>query len=185
MFGYGEQAGKTGAIASTLTAFAPGLVLFTVHYLMLRGFYADEDTRTPFFVQVVLASTNVAAGVALTRGVEPGEISTRLALAYALAYTVGAAASSTLLSRRVGVLFDRELGRYAVRLTAACVVAAAAMLCTRLALTSLGLDGSRPGSAVVVLVVAGPLGAAAYLLSARLLQLREVTSIVGAVLRRR
>ena len=185
MFGYGEQAGRTGAIASTLAAFAPGLVLFTIHYLMLRGFYADEDTRTPFFVQVVLASTNVAAGVALTRGAEPSEISTRLALAYALAYTVGAVASTTLLSRRVGSLFGRGLGGYSIRLAGACVAAAAAMLAARAVLSTLGLDGARPLSAVVVLVVAGGLGAAAYLLSARVLRLREVTSILGAVLRRR
>jgi putative peptidoglycan lipid II flippase len=46
LFGYGESGG-IDVIGSTISAFAPGLVLFTVHYLLLRGFYADEDTRTP------------------------------------------------------------------------------------------------------------------------------------------
>jgi putative peptidoglycan lipid II flippase len=185
MFGYGEQAGETGAIADTLSAFAPGLVLFTVHYLMLRGFYATEDTRTPFFVQVGLASVNVGAGIALTRGVEPSEVSTRLALAYAIAYAVGAAASSTLLSRRVGPLFGRAFASYAARLAAACAVAAAVMLSARLALAAVGVDGERPASAVAVLALAGSLGAGAYVLAARLANLQEVTAITGALLRRR
>jgi putative peptidoglycan lipid II flippase len=185
MFGYGEQAGETEAIADTVAAFAPGLVLFTVHYLMLRGFYAIEDTRTPFIVQVVLAAVNVAAGIALTRGAEPSEIATRLALAYAVAYAVGAAASSTLLSRRVGALFGRDIASYAARLAFACATAAGVMLLARLALAAAGVDGERPGSALVVLAVAGALGAGSYLGAARLLHVQEVTAISTAVLRRR
>lgn len=185
MYSYGEQAGETGQIAATVAAFAPGLVLFTVHYLMLRGFYATEDTRTPFFIQVGLAGVNVAAGIALTRGAEPDQVSIRLALAYGLAYAVGAAASATLLSRRVGTLFGRDVAAYAIRLAAACGVSAGVMLLARLALATAGVDGERPASALVVLAVAGSLGAGSYLGVARLLHVQEVTAISGAVLRRR
>ena len=185
MFGYGEQAGQTGTIATTLAAFTPGLVLFTIHYLMLRGFYADEDTRTPFLVQVGLAATNVLAGLALTRGADPSEVSTRLALAYAVAYAVGSAASSTLLSRRVGSLFDRALLAYAARLAGASLLAAGVMLLSQFAMKSFGLDSENAGSAVLVLAVAGVLGAASYVLTARVLRLTEVAAIAGGVLRRR
>ncbi len=41
-------------------------MLFTTHYLMLRGFYALERTRTVFWVQCVIAATNIALAVALT-----------------------------------------------------------------------------------------------------------------------
>ena len=55
LFSYGALDGGTAPIGWTLAAFAPGLVLFTVHYLVLRGFYAQEDTRTPFLVQLVVS----------------------------------------------------------------------------------------------------------------------------------
>jgi len=185
MFGYGEQAGDTGPIAATLAAFAPGLVLFSVHYLMLRGFYADEDTRTPFLVQVALTSTNIAVGIALTRGVDPREVSTRLALAYAAAYAIGSVASTTLLSRRIGSLLDRGLLGYGARLAGASSVAAAVMLAAQAALGALGLGARDAAHALPVLLVAGLLGAASYLAAARLMGLTEVTSLTGAVLRRR
>ena len=50
--------------AVSLALFAPGLVLFTTHYLMLRGFYALERTRTVFWVQCVIAATNIVLAVA-------------------------------------------------------------------------------------------------------------------------
>ena len=45
-------------------ALAIGLVPFTVQYVCLRSFYALEDTRTTFFLQCLIAATNVVLGVA-------------------------------------------------------------------------------------------------------------------------
>ena len=50
--------------APTLALFGAGLVFFTVHYLMLRGFYALEHNRTVFFIQCAVAATNIVAGAA-------------------------------------------------------------------------------------------------------------------------
>ena len=44
-------------------ALAIGLVPFTVQYVCLRAFYALEDTRTTFFLQIVIAAANVVFGV--------------------------------------------------------------------------------------------------------------------------
>ncbi|MCW2747620.1 MAG: mviN, partial [Nocardioidaceae bacterium] len=62
----------SNAIGHTIMAFAPAMVFFTVHYLMLRGFYASEDTRTPFFIQVVLSVVNIGLAVALSSFVDTG-----------------------------------------------------------------------------------------------------------------
>ena len=48
LFGWGST--DPDLFAPTLAAFAPALVPFTIHYLMLRGFYALEATRLAFFV---------------------------------------------------------------------------------------------------------------------------------------
>ena len=71
IFGYGAGRPSVPAFAVALALFAPGLVFFTTHYLMLRGFYALERTRTVFWVQCVIAATNIVLAVALTRAVPP------------------------------------------------------------------------------------------------------------------
>ena len=58
---YGSAKGRTGLMSLTLMALAVGLVPFTIQYLQLRTFYAFEDTRTPFFIQCVIAAVNITA----------------------------------------------------------------------------------------------------------------------------
>jgi len=59
IFGYGAAEQNVQDFATALALFAPGLVFFTTHYLMLRGFYSIERTRTVFWVQCVIAATNI------------------------------------------------------------------------------------------------------------------------------
>ena len=56
-------AGDPAAFAPTLAVFGPALVFFTVHYMMLRGFYALEQTRLVFFIQCAISATNIAVAV--------------------------------------------------------------------------------------------------------------------------
>jgi putative peptidoglycan lipid II flippase len=181
LFSHGALVGGTEVIGRTMAAFAPGLVLFTVHYCMLRGFYADENTRTPFYVQLALSATNIVAALALTATAPPSWIAALLALAYGLAYLVGVVASATALSRRVGPIFDSVMGGFAVRLGLAVGISAAAMLTAVWALDEVGISGDRAASALVVGGIAGAIGGVIYLAAARLAGLREVRSLLGAL----
>jgi putative peptidoglycan lipid II flippase len=172
---------STQVIGWTVAAFAPAMVAFTIHYLVLRGFYADEDTRTPFFVQVLIAAVNIGAAVALTHVVDPARVAQALALSFGIAYAVGATTSATLLSRRLGGLVDAETRRFVVRLALSLVLAAAAMLGTTAGLDALGNDRDEPVGALVVLVVAGLVGAAAYLLGTRLTRMRELRYLLSSL----
>ena len=51
IWAYGSAEADFSNFAPTLALFGVGLVLFTAHYLMLRGFYALEQTRRVFFIQ--------------------------------------------------------------------------------------------------------------------------------------
>ncbi|MBA2456133.1 MAG: murein biosynthesis integral membrane protein MurJ [Nocardioidaceae bacterium] len=184
LFSHGALRGGTGVIGATIVAFAPGLVFFTVHYLLLRGFYADEDTRTPFLIQTVLCATNIGGAVLFTWSAPPARVAMLLALAYAAAYLVGALLSSAMLSRRVGTLFDASLGRFLGRVGVAAGVAAAGMLAVSRGLQSADVSVDSAGSAAVVLSVAGCVGAVSYLLAGRLLRIGEVGALL-ALLRRR
>ena len=181
---YGGIRGNADVIGLTVAAFAPAMVVFTVHYLMLRGFYANEDTRTPFFVQLVIATVNVVAAITFTQAVEPSRVAAMLALAYGLAYLVGAVLSTSLLSRSIGAVIDRETIVFAARLVVACGLAAAAMLGAVAGLDRLGLGTDSSGEALGVLAVAGLLGAAVYVGSARLIGLDQLSYVVKSVLRR-
>lgn len=184
LFGYGAVTGDTQVIGDTIAAFAPGLVFFTVHYLLLRGFYAGEDTRTPFFVQLGLSLTNIAAAILFTVGAPPGRIAMLLALAYGTSYLVGMLASGHMLSRRLGGLVDADLVRFGTRLVASAAVSAVVMLTVSRLLPVLGLSGDRPLSAAASFALAGGAGALGYLLAARVTGLREV-AMLGAAVRRR
>ncbi len=73
IWGYGSAAADFGNFAPTLALFGIGLVLFTAHYLVLRGFYALEQTRRVFFdpVRHRADQHRRGAGPAHPRG-EPG-----------------------------------------------------------------------------------------------------------------
>ena len=65
IFGFGRGAADWQFTGWALMALGVGLVPFTLQYVCLRAFYALENTRTPFFLQVVIAAANVVLGAGL------------------------------------------------------------------------------------------------------------------------
>ena len=94
-----------------LQAFGLGLIPFSAQYLLLRGFYAFEDTRTPFFMAAWIAGVNIALATACHLLLPARWAVVGMAGAYTLSYVAGLALTAILLRRRLG----------AVSTTAACV----------------------------------------------------------------
>jgi len=158
-----------------LQLFALGLVPFSAYLYALRGFYALEDTRTPFFVNVFENGVNIVLALLLTPrlGVQG------LALAYSVAYLAAAVVALVLLHRRVGSLTGPRTWATAVRATVGSLVLAV------VAAPLAGLfDPDSGSSAFAAVVVAGAAGLAVYLVVLHLLRVREVRDL-AAVLRRR
>lgn len=187
VFGYGAAAPAVGSYAASFALWAPVLVLFTVHYLMLRGFYALEQTRTVFLLQCVIATVNIAGAVLLTRSIDPVDLAPRLVLAYGLAYLVGAAASWTVLRRvtgtdAAGLAVGRMLA-YVVRLAVSLAPGTALAWLVVRSLDDLVGDTGRLGDVAVVLAAAAAL-LVTYLPLARLLRVEELSEMLDLVLRR-
>jgi putative peptidoglycan lipid II flippase len=180
-FSWGAASSDRGQMGVTLVAFAPALLLFTVHYVMLRGFYATEDTRTPFFIQCVVAATNIGAAVLLTDPEADPEVAPRLAVAYGIAYLAGATTSMILLRRRLGGLPLGELARFGVRIILASAPAAGVAWLVVWALTEAGVSPDAKVGALLILAAAGVMAVATLVLTARLLRLQEVASIMSTV----
>ena len=184
VFGWGAATGDTAPLGLTLAAFAPGLVLYTVHYSVLRGFYAIEDTRTPFVIQCVIAAVNIGLAVLLTSVATAYNYPAMLALAYAGSYLVGAVVSFVVLAARLGGLTVFDVSRLLVRVSVAAFPAAGAAWLVVTALARLGLELTSKLDAVGALAVAGVVGVAVFTMLAALLHIEEVTQIRRALLGR-
>jgi putative peptidoglycan lipid II flippase len=179
-FGWAGGEDTAASFAPTLALFGPALAFFTVHYFMLRGFYAMEMTRLVFFIQLAVSGTNVLVATLLVPSRPPEETAPMLVVAYLSSYAVGAVVSFVLLRRTVGGLETPQLLRFLARMSIVLAAAVAAAWSVELALAGLG---ERPGP--LVGLVRGGASALAGLLvvlgGARLLRVREVTTLVDIV----
>lgn len=105
LYGHGASDLAAGsAIGVVLMMFAIGLPAYSVYYVILRGFYALEDTKTPFYLALVLNSINILAAVVLFNNVQTSRAVPGLALGYSIAYLVATVVSWRILSSRLGSL---------------------------------------------------------------------------------
>ncbi|WP_030768514.1 murein biosynthesis integral membrane protein MurJ [Streptomyces sp. NRRL F-2664] len=183
VFGYG----RTGAadieiMAGMLTAFAPGLVAFSAQYVLSRGFYALSDTRTPFFLNLVIVTVNAGLSAAAYLLLPPRWAVTGMAAASSAAFLAGAAVTGYALSRRLGPRTGSRGARRAtaarthLRLLAACLPAAAAAHAAARAAERFGdFAAVGAGTAALALVV---------VLLARPLRLAEITALLDSLRRK-
>ena len=184
IWGYGAAQAAYENYAPSLALFAPGVLFFTVHYLMLRGFYALERTRLVFFVQCGIATVNVSLALLLVTRTDAHFTSPALVLSYTGAYAVGSVASYLLLRRTLGGLQTPRLVRFLVRTgLAAGLAALAAYAVVRGLHDALGETDGK-GAALLVVGLAAVTDVLVFGLLARLLRIEEVTELITAVTRR-
>ena len=181
----GGGAGAAGAasgdlVASILTAFAVGLLPFSAFQLLLRAFYAVQDTRTPALVNLVALAVNVGANLLLAVGLGLGVRG--LAFGHAASYLVGSVLLYVMLRRRIGSLPKGSLGPGLARAAAAAVVTAAAAWGVQTVLA----DAFGPGLIGETAALAGAIvaGLAVFVGAAMLLDVDEVRAALGAIGRR-
>ena len=95
------------------------MVFFTVHYLVLRGFYALERTRTVFFIQCAVAATNIVVAIVLVARTDAKHTAPALVLAYTASYAVGSVAVLPRAAPGARRAAHPELVRFLVRLAIA------------------------------------------------------------------
>jgi putative peptidoglycan lipid II flippase len=182
LFGFGAGADDASFVGTALMAFAVGLVPFTIQYVCLRAFYALEDTRTTFFLQVVIAGANVALALLTVLLLDrPALVATGLAAAYSVAYLIGVQVSFRRLRRQLPDLSGEVLVRHCVRLLLAVAPAAAAAWLICWAITA---RWTSQLALALALALAGVVAVGLFLVAARLLRITEVTQIIGVLLRR-
>jgi len=171
---------STRGIAMVMMAMMFGLVPFGAFYLLQRVFYAFEDARTPFRMQIVVTvvatMTNLASLLLPLRWIAVG-----VGAGQALSNLAGMVVGLVLVGRRLDGLSLSAVIRTYVRLGVASLVAAGAAYLVQLALGQV-VEGRL--YSLVALVAGGVVFAGTYLVVARRLRVREIDDLVGPVLER-
>ncbi|MFM1986614.1 MAG: hypothetical protein RIS18_831 [Actinomycetota bacterium] len=71
-----------------LSIFVIALVPFSMFYLLLRGFYALEDTKTPFYINIVLNIINLSVAVYMFNYLPENQKVTGLVVGYVSSYVL-------------------------------------------------------------------------------------------------
>jgi len=188
LFGYGaatpQQAGIMGAIVSV---FMIGLLPFTLFYVMLRGYYALEDTKTPFWITVGFNVALLAIAVPLFNASRAGGFQVgSLALSYGIAYWIAFVVSWFILGKRLGGLDTKRTVVTLIKLIAAGLISLGAMFATYAFVFDRGTkiyERSKLGVLEEVVLIS-VLGLAVYLVCAWILRVHEVGQ-AAALIRRK
>ncbi|MFC0601715.1 murein biosynthesis integral membrane protein MurJ [Streptomyces palmae] len=172
--------GTAKAFGYILMAFGLGLIPFSAQYVILRGFYAYEDTRTPFYNTVIVAVVN-AAGSGLSYMLLPARWAVAgMAASYGLAYAVGVGVAWKRLRVRLGGDLDgRRVARTYTRLAGACIPATA--LGGGAAYVITGSLGSGMVGSLAALVGGGVVLLGVFFVAAKRMRIEELTAMVGMV----
>ncbi|MET9412216.1 murein biosynthesis integral membrane protein MurJ [Streptomyces sp. NPDC002935] len=179
LFAHGAtDASDTVPLGHMLQAFGLGLIPFSAQYLLLRGFYAFEDTRTPFRMALWISGINIALAVVCHLLLSPRWAVTGMAAAYALSYAIGLLMTGLRLRKRTeGLLDGRRICRTYTKLTAAATGAGAAgWLIARFCSHNLASVSWTPAAS---LAAGGIAMALLFVLFARLLRIGELRSLPG------
>ncbi|MFH8608572.1 murein biosynthesis integral membrane protein MurJ [Streptomyces sp. NPDC018029] len=163
-----------------LMAFGLGLIPYSVQYVVLRAFYAYEDTRTPFYNTVIVAAVNAAASAACYFVLPTRWAVTGMAAVYGLAYAIGVGVAWRRLRKRLGGDLDgshvlRTYARLGIAsLPAALLGGGAAYAVTQ------GLGQGVVGS-LAALIAGGVVLLGVYFIAAKRMRIEELNSMVGMV----
>ncbi|MFF3765970.1 murein biosynthesis integral membrane protein MurJ [Streptomyces sp. NPDC001922] len=174
--------GESGArsIGYVLMAFGLGLIPYSVQYVVLRGFYAYEDTRTPFYNTLIVAAVNAAAS-GLSFVLLPARWAVvGMAASYGLAYVVGVGVAWRRLRTRLGGDLD---GAHVVRTYARLIGASipAALLGGAVAFGVLELLDNGVLGSLAALVGGGIVLIGVFYGAAKRMRVEELTAMVGMV----
>ncbi|MBV8952118.1 MAG: murein biosynthesis integral membrane protein MurJ [Actinobacteria bacterium] len=162
--------------AAALAMFGLGLFCFSAYLFALRGFYALQDTRTPFVLNCFENGVNIVVALALY----PVLHVTGLALSWSVAYALASVAAVVALRRRLGRLDGSRMTRSIARVTLASGVLGVVAW-----LVATGIGYGSGARALLALAAAGVAGAGAYVAVLVGLHADEVTELRNALRRSR
>lgn len=182
LFGYGAATtAQAELLGLVISIFMLGLVPFTLFYVLLRGYYALEDTRTPFILTVIFSAILLILLVPASGAISGGADQIAfIALCYSASYWVALIVSWVVLARRLGGMRSGRTVFVIARMGVAGIIATLSMFAasgiTRNFLygPNSALDYSNKLLVLVQIVIASIVGVLVYLLASWALRVEEI-----------
>ncbi len=179
-FGNGRE--QTQIIGWVATVMSVALVAYSAQYLAQRVFYAFEDARTPFAVQVVATLVWVVGLVVVRASLDGRAIVVGAGAALAVSLVVGATLALVLVRGRLGGMDGGRVLRTHVRLAVGAVLAAVAGWSVRVAVYAWLGDGRQ--AALAALLAAATVMVGIYVAVLKVLQVRELDDLLSPLVGR-
>lgn len=184
LYGYGASSTAQGAaLGAVASMFAVGLPAFSLFYVLLRSYYAQENTKTPFIINLGFNALHIAIGFTLFSLLPEGLQVSGLALGYSASYVITCALTWHRVGKRVPEIRRNGHLRLIVRVTFASLVSALlAYTLVRLTITDqMGMSALRLGLAIGVFAGSFSL---LYLGLAKVMRISEVSAVLALVRRK-
>ena len=104
----GSNSADASQIGMILSGFALGLIPFCSSYLMLRGFYAFEDTKTPAAITLLMNIVTILCATISYFVLPIRFITVGIAVSFGIGYLSSSLLARFLLSKRIGRLNIRK-----------------------------------------------------------------------------
>lgn len=184
LYGYGASTAAQGAALGTVASmFALGLPAFSLFYVLLRSYYAQENTKTPFMINLGFNLLHIAIGFALFSVLPDGLQVAGLALGYSISYVITCAITWQRIGKRVPEINNNGHLRLLVRVVVASTVAAiVSYALVRLLITNQS-DPTALRLGLAISIFAGSF-ALIYLGLAKVFRISEVSAVLALVRRK-
>ena len=184
LYGYGASSTAQGAaLGGVASMFALGLPAFSLFYVLLRSYYAQENTKTPFMINLGFNALHILIGFSLFTFLPEGWKVAGLALGYSISYVITCALTWQRVGKRVPEIRNNGHLRLLVRVVTASIVSAiASYALVRLTITNQSeLSALRIGLAIGIFATSFSL---IYLGLAKALRIAEVSAVLALVRRK-
>jgi putative peptidoglycan lipid II flippase len=172
---------QTQAVAGVMMAMLLGIVPFGWVYLIQRVYYAHEDAKTPFYLQLVVTGVATVINV-VAAFVSPDRTAVVVGIGQTVSNLAAAVLGFGLLRRLLGPLHLRSATRMYVRMALASLVAGV------LAWTVTWALATKPNDSLAArawsLGLAMAVFSVSVLMLGHALRVREVAELLGPILRR-
>lgn len=173
-------------LAQTLTILALSTPFMSANFMMSRVFYANEDARTPFYIQLLLAIVYVAGAFAI-QFLPVTQIIYAIAVLYMVGNILSVVISAYFLRRLLGHLDGARIANSYIRMGYAALGSAIAGAGALWLLGSYSPDGFAwrdRVTALLTVIVVGPVMLVVYFFLLKLFRVAELRDLLRPLLGR-
>lgn len=170
--------GGNPTVANVLGVLAVAILFRSIYHIASRAFYAQQDTRTPFYISVFAIGLNIILAISFVMVLGWGIYG--LAWAQAIVAMLEVCTLFAIISRRIPKLFDRAFHRALHRMLAAsaatAVVTYTAVKVFDFSINDRSFAATFPKFAIIVTI-----GLTAYVAFCKVARLKEADTVLERI----